>query len=261
MNSNYLEVSYQKVFLSFLLILINCLLSIRLNLKMEKSLFIASLRTIVQLLTVAHILQWIFEASNPLLVIGAMIVMTTIAGISSVGRVKHRYPGIYLNNIMAIFISVWPITFLGLLLINPTPWYLPQYTLPLIGMILGNSLNGISLAIDRFIIDLNQKREEITLALSLGATSVEATRPLIQEALRSSLTPTINSMMVMGIVSLPGMMTGQLISGVSPISAVKYQLILMFLIATSTFMGSGLGIWFSFRKHFNRYHQLETFHA
>lgn len=258
---NYLEVSYQKVFLSFILILLNCGFSAWLKLKLEKSLFIASLRTIIQLLSVAHILQWIFETSRPEIVLLAMILMTIVAGISSVGRIKHRYQGIYFNNILAVFISVWPITFLGLLLIQPTPWYLPQYTLPLIGMILGNSLNGISLGIDRFILDLNHKKEEITLALSLGASGYEAAETLIQESLRVSLTPTINAMMVMGIVSLPGMMTGQLISGVSPISAVKYQLILMFLIATSTFIGASLGILLALKKHFNPYHQLNLHHA
>lgn len=258
---NYLEVSYSKVFLSFLLIVINCFFSYLFKLKLERNLLLASLRTIVQLLTVAHILQWIFDTANPATVLMAMIIMTTIAGISSVGRVKHRYPGIYLNNILAVFISVWPITILGLLLIQPNPWYLPQYTLPLIGMILGNSLNGITIGIDRFIIDLKNKKEEITLALSLGANSYEATQDLIQEALRTALTPTINSMMVMGIVSLPGMMTGQLISGVSPVSAVKYQLILMFLIASSTFIGAAIGIWLAYKKHFNQYQQLMNFHA
>lgn len=253
--------SYTQVSISFTLILINCLFSFWLKLKVERSLLIASVRTIIQLLTVAHILQWIFEGSNPFVVIITMIIMTTIAGISSVGRVKHHYPGIYFNNILAVFISVWPITFIGLLIISPTPWYLPQYTLPLIGMILGNSLSGISLGIDRFIIDLKDKKEEIMLALSLGATSFEAAAPLIQEAMRTALTPTINAMMVMGIVSLPGVMTGQLISGVAPVSAVKYQLILMFLLASSTFIGSGLGIRFAFKKYFNRYHQLESFHA
>ena len=123
-------------------------------------------------------------------------------------------------------------------------------------MILGNTWNGISLALERFMESLSLRRKEVEMLLSLGATSWEAAHELVRDALRTSMIPTMNSMIVMGIVSLPGIMTGQILAGVSPGEAVRYQIMMIFVIATAAALGSTLIIILSFKALFNSRHQL-----
>ena len=123
-------------------------------------------------------------------------------------------------------------------------------------MVLGNTLNGISLGLERFLDSLSVRRKEVEMLLSLGATSWEAANELIRDALRTSMIPTLNSMLVMGVVSLPGMMTGQILAGISPGEAVRYQIIVVFILAAAAALGSILIVILTFRALFNSRHQL-----
>ena len=135
------------------------------------------------------------------------------------------------------------------------PWYSPQYAIPLLGMILGNTLNGISLGLDRLGGELSARRGQVETLLALGATRWEAARQPAQQAVRTGMIPLINSMMVVGIVSLPGMMTGQLLVGVNPLQAVRYQIVIMFLIASGTALGTVGVVLLSYRRLFGHDHQ------
>ena len=136
-------------------------------------------------------------------------------------------------------------------------WYQPQYTIPMLGMILGNTLNGITLGLDSFLAAIVSKRDIIEARLCLGASRWEAALPEIREAIRVGMIPTINAMMIVGLVSLPGMMTGQLLSGTEPLQAVKYQIVIMFLIASATALGTVISILLAFLKLTTREHQLD----
>jgi len=140
-------------------------------------------------------------------------------------------------------------------LVRVQPWYSPHYAIPLVGMILGNTLNGIALGLDRLGSELNARRAEVESLLALGATRWEAAREPVRQAIRTGMIPIINAMMVVGIVSLPGMMTGQLLAGVDPIQAVKYQIVIMFLIASGTALGTVGVVLLSYRRLFNANHQ------
>jgi putative ABC transport system permease protein len=140
-------------------------------------------------------------------------------------------------------------------LVPVKPWYSPQFAIPLLGMILGNTLNGISLGLDRLGGELASRRLHVESLLALGATRWEAARQPIQKAIRTGMIPIINAMMVVGIVSLPGMMTGQLLAGVSPIQAVRYQIVILFLIASGTALGTVSVVLLSYRWLFNDQHQ------
>jgi putative ABC transport system permease protein len=122
-------------------------------------------------------------------------------------------------------------------------------------MILGNTLNGLSLGLDRLGTELATRRDHVEALLALGATRWEAAREPIRAAVRTGMIPIINAMMVVGIVSLPGMMTGQLLAGVSPIQAVRYQIVILFLIASGTALGTVSVILLSYRRLFNEQHQ------
>ncbi|TAM12981.1 MAG: iron export ABC transporter permease subunit FetB [Nevskiaceae bacterium] len=259
MNAQALAISNWQLGFAALLILVNLLLSAWLRLGLTRSLLVASLRMVVQLLLIGFILEAIFALNHPLPVVGIGLVMVTLAGISAVNRTQRRFPGIYVDSVLCVFGASFVVTGAALLgIINVDPWYRAQYAIPLLGMVLGNILNGVSLALNRFTEGAARERKLIESSLALGATRWEAAHPLITASLHTGMIPTINSMMVMGIVSLPGMMTGQLLAGAAPESAVRYQIVIMFMIAAATALGAFGVVMFAFRVLFTREHQLRA---
>jgi putative ABC transport system permease protein len=185
-----------------------------------------------------------------------MSAMTLIAGIAAAQRAHVRYPGIWGNSIASVWLSSWLVGSFALFVIMPVePWYSPQHAVPILGMILGNTLSGISLGLDRLGGELSARRTQVETLLALGATRWEAAREPIRQAVRTGMIPIVNAMMVVGIVSLPGMMTGQLLAGIAPVHAVKYQIVIMFLIASATALGVVSAVLLSYFRLFNDEHQ------
>jgi len=258
MSTSYISLSTLQVAMAGLLILASGILGLFLKLRITKPLYIAGLRTTFQLLGMGLVLQWVFKSHSIVAVILMMLAMTLVAAWTTTERSARPFPGILLNSVTAIGISSWSLLlFASVLILRIPSWSNPQYVIPLLGMILGNSLNGICLAIDRFTEELFSKKDQVELSLALGATSWEAARPALVAAIRTGTLPIINSMAVAGVVSLPGMMTGQLIAGVNPLEAVKYQIVIMFLIATSTILGTLIVSLLGFRNLFNSWQQFE----
>ena len=256
MNGEYHKITEWQVGLAALLILVNGAISIALKLGLEWRLLLAAARMVAQLLFIGLVLNYVFAADNWLLVVGLAVVMVVVAGFAAVGRNEHPYPGVLLNSIVSIWASSWLIMAIALTVIVPVqPWYSPQYTVPLLGMILGNSLSGISLGLDRMGQELTTGRNQIEAILAMGATRWEAAQRPIQKTVRTAMIPTLNMMSVAGIVSLPGMMTGQMLSGIKPFEAVKYQIVILFLIAAGSAIGTLTIALLTYRKMFNRRHQ------
>jgi UDP-glucose/iron transport system permease protein len=256
MNANYIELSYFQVCLASLLIVINGVISVLLRLKLERRLLLAAVCAVGQLLLIGLVLEWVFRVNRWYVVLGLLTTMTLIAGVAAAQRAHVRYPGIWLNSIVSVWLSSWLMGAAALFVIVPvTPWYSPQHAIPLLGMILGNTLSGISLGLDRLGGELAARRTQVETMLALGATRWEAAREPIRQAVRTGMVPIINAMMVVGIVSLPGMMTGQLLAGIAPIHAVKYQIVILFLIASGTALGVVGVVLLSYRRLFNEQHQ------
>ncbi len=259
MNTDYINLSNWQLGFAAVLILVNVAISVWLRLGLARTLLVASVRMVVQLLLVGFILQSVFELKTPLPVIGIGLVMSALAGVAAVRRTKRRFAGVYWDSVISVLGAAFVVTGAAVLgILDVHPWYEPQYTIPLLGMVLGNILSGISLALDRFMEGVARDASMIESDLALGATRWEAAHPLINDSLRTGMIPTINSMMVMGVVSLPGMMTGQLLAGASPTDAVRYQIVIMFMIAAATALGTLGVILLAFRKLFNAQHQLCT---
>ena len=257
MEHSYIQISNGQLALAAALILINMILSVVLRLGLERRLLIASVRMVIQLLLVGYVLEWVFTLRNPLWVLLVALIMTTLAGLSAVGRTRRRFHSIYWNSFLSILGASFLITSLAVSgIIRVEPWYDPQYLIPLLGMVLGNTLTGVSLALDSFIEDLVSSREQIEAWLALGATRWEAAHEAIQKALRTGMIPTINSMLVMGLVSLPGMMTGQILAGAKPFDAVRYQIVIIFMIASGTALGTIGVVLLTFQALFSQEHQL-----
>jgi putative ABC transport system permease protein len=131
--------------------------------------------------------------------------------------------------------------------VAPDPWYAPRYILPILGMVLGNTMTAVALVLERLNEAAQRERAAIEARLALGARRYEALGEPLRSALRTGMMPMLNAMATTGVVALPGMMTGQIIAGIDPVGAAKYQVLIMFLIAGATALGSFLaalgGVW------------------
>jgi putative ABC transport system permease protein len=221
------------------LIILDAVLSIWLRLRLHRQIAIAAARMVVQLVAIGYVLRFIFALNNPAATLLLVLVMVLVAAREVAARPERRFKD--QSNLVIGFVSVGFATFVTAILalttaIRPQPWFDPHYAIPLAGIILGNVLNSASLSLDHFLGAVGRERQAIEARLSLGESYREAIAPLVREAIRRGLLPIINQMSAAGIVTLPGIMTGQILAGLDPLEAVKYQILLMFLLSG----GSGL---------------------
>ena len=229
-------------------------LSWQLHLGIGRRMLIAGLRSTVQLLLLGLVLKALFDAVNPLIVGALALLMLAVAGYEVMARQAYRLQGIwgYGTGTLSMFLSSFSITLLALfVIVQPAPWYTPQYAIPLLGMLLGNTMTGVAVALDNLTSQANHRRAEIEARLAAGQRANEAIQDIQRDALRAGLIPIINAMTTAGIVSLPGMMTGQILAGSPPMEAAKYQLMILFLIATGTGLGSMTAVLIGGRRLFD----------
>ena len=233
--------------------------SMFLALGIGRQLLIAAVRTTVQLLLVGFVLRALFGSDSPLPLLAIALVMLLVAGREVMARQARPLVGGWGFSVgtLSMFLSSFAITLVALwFVIGASPWYQPQYSIPLLGMLLGNTMNGVALGMGRFTETAHRERRTIEARLLLGCTREEATLDLKRESVRTGLVPIMNSMAAAGIVSLPGMMTGQILAGSPPIEAVKYQILIMFLIAGGTGFGVLFSVWLTARRLFDERHRL-----
>ena len=223
------------------LVILNAVLSIVLELKIERQLVIAAVRMVVQLALTGVILKILFALVSPLWTGVAALAMILFAGREIVARQERPLAGFWSYGLgtgcmllAASLVTVFALT----TPIRPSPWYDPRYVLPLLGMILGNTMTGVSLGLYTLTTGLARDRHIVEAQLMLGTARWQAVLPVARSALRSALMPIVNSMAATGLVALPGMMTGQILAGADPVEAVRYQMLIMFLIAGGTGIGA-----------------------
>lgn len=226
----------------------------------EKQMLWASVRMVAQLIGVGYLLHLVFAIRSPLPVLLMLLAMAAFSLQVMGARVKHRMPKFYRVVGTSIFIGCGGVTFFFCsLVVGYAPWYDPRYLIPLAGMIIGNSMNGASLAAERLSAEIRERREEIETAISLGANPRQASETAVRTAFRAALIPTMNTMAATGIVSLPGMMTGQILSGTEPIVAVRYQIAIMCAITGAVAVTSFLILLQGYRHYFTEAHQLKEY--
>ncbi|MEO8937278.1 MAG: ABC transporter permease [Burkholderiaceae bacterium] len=222
------------------LVLVNAALSLAMTLGMARSLLVAATRMVVQLLLVGLVLKSVF-ASDSLLLIG--IVLVTMFGTASyevLSRQEHRFVGLWRYGLGAgtTLIATLLVAAFALVTLRPSPWYEPQFLIPLVGIVLGSVMNGVSISLNAFSIGLMRERTAIEAQLALGASRYVALKPLQRSALRSGLIPIVNQMSAAGIITLPGLMTGQILAGLPPLAAARYQILILLLLAGATGLGA-----------------------
>lgn len=229
--------SSEDLAISASLIVLDAAISIALRLGMHRQIAIAAVRMVIQLVAVGYLLRFIFALNNPAATV--LIVVVMVAGREVVTRSERRFKGQanYLIGAGSVAVATALTAILALTTaIRPDPWFDPHYAIPLAGIILGNVLNAASIALDSMLGGVSREKSAIEAQLALGETYARAMAPLVRTAIRRGLLPIINQMSAAGIVTLPGIMTGQILAGLDPLEAVKYQILLMFLLSG----GSGL---------------------
>lgn len=215
-----------------------------LRLGQVRPLLVGLVRLTVQLTLLGMVLDWVFGTSNPA-VVGAIALLMLFASAHTVGsRLKGGGWALRVESFVAMGVGTAIVMAISLRLgLGLDPWYKPRVAIPLLGMILGNSVTGVALAAERFASDLRADRDRIELRLALGATARQAAMPALRAAVSAGLTPVINNMMIAGIVAIPGMTTGQLLAGASVQDAVRFQ-VLVYLGITGTVALSTIALLF-----------------
>lgn len=232
-------------------------LSLWRKLGLEKQLAYGAARSLMQLIAIGYILDLVFAVDNWLVVLGILGIMLAIASIVTRNRIDQKLSGLLATVILSLVASsTFTLGYVILLIVQPEQWYEPQYLIPLAGMLFGNAMNGASLAGDRLLNAIKQNRLEIETHLCLGATGKQAIARYQKEAIRTGLIPTLNNMVVMGLVSLPGMFTGQVLAGSNPRDAASYQILILFAIVLVNLMTAILITEGIYKKFFNQDEQL-----
>ncbi|MBD2335465.1 iron export ABC transporter permease subunit FetB [Calothrix sp. FACHB-156] len=227
------------------------------KLGLELNLVFATGRTILQLLVLGYVLDFIFAVNNVWGVLAILVIMLTITAIVARNRISQKLPlvlpwvwgSIFVSTALTVLYSIF-------LIIQPERWYEPRYIIPLAGVVLGNAMNAAAIAGERLVNTIKSSHLEIETHLSLGATPQQAITQYRKEAIRAGLMPTLNQMMLIGMVALPGITTGQLLGGVQPPDAVSYEILLLFMVAFANLLTTLLVTRGLCRQFFNSAAQL-----
>lgn len=235
-----LDVSWTGLALTGALVLVAVAISRWQRLGLERGFVVGAIRALVQLVAVGYVLVYLFEAARWWLVVLALAVMLVAATTTATRRrhgraVKGERRRLFEISGTAMLVgSGLTLAYVTYVVLHVHPWYEPRYLIPLFGMIVGNAMNGAALAAERLASEMEAHRGEAEAYLALGATPARAAAEPVRRALIAALIPQVNSLMVVGVVQLPGMMTGQILAGQSPLLAVRYQVIVAYMLAAST---------------------------
>ncbi|KAI8979312.1 hypothetical protein BDF20DRAFT_868844 [Mycotypha africana] len=231
--------SWVNVAVASSFILVNCLISFALGLQLEKTLVIAAIRCLVQLTLMGFILEDVFNTRHPALVLLMTFVLIILGAYETVyNKSKQTYKGMFISVLISSGVATTVIGIIGTrYAMKQVPFWIPEIFIPTMGMLLGNAMSGMAVALSSCLSSVSNRKEQIETYLAFGASRWEAGQSIAIEAVRMSMLPTINQMSVIGLIAIPGMMTGQILGGAPVSNAVKYQQIIMFLISASTALG------------------------
>ncbi|MDH7514327.1 MAG: iron export ABC transporter permease subunit FetB [Bacteroidota bacterium] len=246
-----IDISWEGLAVSTVFVLLAGVTSLTLRLGLEKDLLWGALRTVAQLYLMGFVLRYVFGFDAWYLVCSVYVIMIALAAVIVKGRVKRPLVRFVAPVFFSMLLSYLVVTMLVTsVIVRVKPWYDPVYFIPLGGMVIGNSISAVALALERLFEELRLRRDEIELRLCLGASAAQASATVFRSAVRAGMIPSISSMMGVGIVWIPGMMTGQILAGASPLAAVKYQIVVMFMLVGATTVSTVMMVTLVRRKCF-----------
>jgi len=254
MNDQIMNLSVLQLSIAYIFVLILLVIFKARGIRREKQILIASVRMTVQLTAMGYILVYVFHNPSWWLTSLMILFMVSVAVFNAIKRVKNSMPK-RLKYIIGLSLTLGALTVVVFFIVGVVqvrPWFNPQYFIPIAGMIVGNAMTGISLGANKLCSDMQDKRPMLENSLMLGATPARAAKQIVNDAFDSAILPTMNNMLTMGIVSLPGMMTGQILSGTFPLTAIKYQIGIMLAILGSTALCSMLFVTLGYKTFFTK---------
>ncbi|WP_076410051.1 ABC transporter permease [Shewanella sp. UCD-KL12] len=226
-----IDISWTQLALFMLVLSIPLLINRFLKLALGKEITVAIFRMTAQLILVGLYLEFLFALNSLALNLIWLTVMLLIGASAIIGSAKLPKRPLFLPITTGLLVGITPLmAILLLILLKPTPVYSAQYLIPMAGMLLGNCLSGNIVALQRLFSAFDEKKDQYEGALALGVSPYQAAFPFMQSALKQSFAPILASMTTTGLVTLPGMMTGQILGGSDPMVAIKYQLIILIAI-------------------------------
>ncbi|WP_312113443.1 ABC transporter permease [Brevibacillus reuszeri] len=241
--------TYTSMWFAFGFVLIALLLSLWQKLGLEKEIAIGTIRSTIQLLLIGYVLNFVFHSDNVFFIVILIIMMISVASWNAASRGKNL-PGIFWR--IAFSLAITELVTMGLMvtlgLVIPTP----QYLIPMSGMIIGSSMIVSSLFLTHMNREVDTAKGEIETLLSLGASTRQAVQGVLKRAVKASMIPTFDTMKTIGLVQLPGMMTGMIVAGASPIEAVRYQILIMLSFSSSAAISAVLISLLSYRLWFTK---------
>ncbi len=233
--SPVVEISFWQLLLALLFILVAQIASFVYHLGLNKDISIGTVRTFAQLFLMGYVLTFIFSIENLWLTVGIFVIMAISASFIIRGRVREKDVPYMLPTFLTMFVSYFiTAVFVTGLIIGVAPWWEPRYFLPIGGMVIGNSMSALAIALERLFREMRQQKGLIETRLCLGANYREASSEMFRNAVSAGMIPSINAMMGVGLVFIPGMMSGQILAGADPLQAIRYQIIIMLMLVGST---------------------------
>ncbi len=249
-----INISYRAMIILYALITVPVLICFFLKLGNVKQILIAVLRMTVQLAAMGLYLDFLFRFNNVWVNFGWVILMIAIANITVNRNTGLRTARMFLTVMLGLTISAFFVIVIFIFIaIRPEPFYDARYLIPISGMVIGNCMRANTIALERFYASIKKNEREFLTYLLMGATLREAALPYIRESVKSALAPHLATLATLGLVSLPGMMTGQILGGSTPIVAIKYQIGIMIAIFTAITVTTVLNLLLSLKVAFNEY--------
>ncbi len=254
-----IDLTVVQVALAYIFVLIVLIIVRARGIKREKEIIVSSVRMTLQLILVGYLLVYIFNNPNPFVTMGIIALMEVFAIYTVFKKFKNQLSKALKQVIAASMLmgTLSCLVYFLLVVVRISPWYDPQYFIPIAGMIVGNAMTGISLGVKSLVEGMTIQRAAVEEALILGATPRDASKDIINSSFDSAILPTINSMVGMGIVFLPGMMTGQILSGTVPTTAIAYQIAIMLGILGAVSLTVFMMLQRGYKTFFNTESQLQ----
>ncbi len=235
--------------------------SVALKLHQARRIGLASARALTQLLVVGAVIGWVFNREAWWWIVGLLIAMSIIAGVTAAGQIRwaRRWRARVSAGMTLVLAGVTGVVLLFLcrVVVGVEQWD-ARYLIPLGGMLLGNAMTSATLSAERIGSELRQRRRDVEAMLALGASPGQAVAPAFRLAVGAAIMPTLNAMMIVGVVKLPGMMTGQMLGGTDPFQAALYQMLILVGILTTDLVTAVLTAAFTYRRFFTRAWQLDA---
>ena len=243
MNPPVIPLEWVEVALLLVMMVAVVALSGWLRLGLGRSFALGAARSVVQLSTVGFVIGWVFRQQTGFMVLGLLTMMCLVAGYTAARRSGERITGLtaVMTGVVAL-VSIVAVTYLALAVLGLREWN-ARYLIPLGGMLIGNAMNAATLAVERLGAELRGNAVDVETWLMLGASPRQAAGDARKTAIRAAVSPTLNTMMTVGIVTLPGMMTGQLLGGSPPFQAAMYQLLILFGISFCALTAAVLAVY------------------